>query len=837
MKRGLIFLLAMLFVMSSVLLVACNANVVKITLKDVPAEVTQGDVIDYSAISIDVEYDDGTTENIKLTDGVKYNNIDTSTTGNKTLTVSYMGKSDQKVIKVVPTEIDDETVTVVKVDNPEGYREYLRAIEEKEDDAKETEFYNREVIYTVGNDNGYVFVPEVTALDENTGFVTLTNVKTTYKLYVKSGEDFVEASEGQLETYLSNVDNNVYYFTKAAAESHEIFKLEVTLSEDYNAISGTISMSVSQVFEVVNGYNVYDALGLSVLDNKNIKSWASIKETALAWDNGKKLNEFGDVEQVVIHNNITVTANDLPDNYFWHVGDEAKRTGSMSYATAESLVPATLKDYLPGSLKEAWLGEDWEKVENDTEQRGLYVSNGIGISGNCLMLTYDSNANAADKSEKGIYIVHDYKQTTTATNRQYPESHYSFVVYTHASADKTEGANEREANIKGTRTIKNVYFAGQTQKTDDVSNPVGLMMLSADISGLKIINTISTQWYCNAQLDGVGMGTLKLEDCKFYESFSQMVFCWGIPTIDVTHCEMKRAGGPLFIIQTQTNGTNRNSVVTIDDTSNMESWLTGAETWFDINNLPSATVEQLFEVGTLSDMFAGTHYKDADGKVNLIAVVIPDPGDVFDNQKAIPGTLNVGEYTYAMQNSVFATATGLSDIATTGVNLIDTTLAAATGLLGSTETAMLQQLKAGFASMPTNAQIVSLKVAPIYQCGNAYGLFNGTSMSSMSAVKNDSYMQLYGGVKQVIPQIEALIAGLQQMGQDTTQAEALKAEWEALATQLGQVGELEIDDTAWATSWTAGTLAFWVNPGGLDAKNPDLTLKHFMVLFGECAVA
>ena len=817
MKKVLIFILAMLFVLSMVLLVACNATEVKITLKGVPTTVNFGEQIDYSKITIDVEYDNGKTENVKLTtSGVTYNQINTYQVGVQTLSVSYKGLSAKADIQVL-FELDIEKITVLNVRNTDGYREYQAAIQEKTD--KETEFYNRDVVYTVGNDNGYVFLPEVTwRYNGQTQPSSLPVVETDYILSIWNGSDWDELSETQLVTYLSNVENNTYYFTEQA--ENEKFKLVVTISDDYNLVSANVPTSVSQVFEVVSGYNVYDALGLSVLDNKNVKSWAEIKTKKLAWDNGKALNEFADVKQVVLHNNITVTANDLPDNYFWHVGDEAKRAGSMSYRTAEELVPTTLKDYLPGSLKEAWLGEDWEKLENDTEQRGLYVSNGIGISGNCLMLSYDSNVDAADKSSKGIYIVHDYKQTTTATNREYPESHYSFVVYTHASADKSNGGNEREeARIKGTRTIKNVYFYGETQKTDDISNPVGLMMLSADISGLEIINTISTRWYCNAQLDGVGMGTLKLQDCKFYESFSQMVFCWGIPQIDVTHCEMKRAGGPLFIIQTQTNGTDRNSVVTIDDTSNMESWLTGAETWFDINNLPSATVEQLFAIGTLPDSVVNTNYQK-DGKTNVLAVVIPDPGDVFKNQKAIPGTLNIGEAVYSMDDEIYKSILALNEISDTGSKLAQTTI----GAIGTN--ASVSALKKGFEDLALSP------VMPVYKSGTNYGYSDGKKFYPLSNLQ-----QLYGGALQVQAQLNT-VAGQYEAGGDSTTAAQLRA----LATQWGNLAATanlkKVGTYSASTSeWNAGHLAFWVNPGGLNSANPDLTLKHFMVLFGEGAAA
>ena len=823
MKKALILILALLMVMS-VVLAACDVKAAKITLKDVPEQVTVGEQIDYSKISIDVEYEDGKTENLSLTaSGVTYKALDTSKYGRQLLTVSYKGATDQAYVKVVPANVDVEKVEVAGVTYSEGYNAYREAIKEKTN--KDAEFYNRDVVYNVGNDNGYVCVPSVLYRYEGvmqSGYLPAESVYTTYKLSIKNGSNWDELSETQLETYLSNVENNTYYFTEQA--ENETFKLDITLSDIYNLISANIPITVSQVFEVVSGYNVYDALGLSVLDNKNVKSWAKIKTEKLDWDNGKALSEFADVKQVVIHNNIKVTADDLPDNYFWHVGDEAKREGSMSYNTAEGLVPTTLKDYLPGSLKEAWLGEDWEKLENDTEQRGLYVSNGIGISGNCLMLSYDSNVDAADKSSKGIYIVHDYKQTTTATDRQYPESHYSFVVYTHASADKTDGGNEREeAKIKGTRTIKNVYFYGETQKTDDVSNPVGLMMLSADISGLEIINTISTRWYCNAQLDGVGMGTLKLQDCKFYESFSQMVFCWGIPQIDVIHCEMKKAGGPLFIIQTRTgtgnSGKNRNSVVNIDDASNMESWLAGAETWFDINNLPSATVEQLFAIGTLSDNVVGTHYQK-NGKVNVIAVVIPDPGDVFKNQIAIPGTINIGESVYSMDDEIYKTILTLNTVSETGSTLAGTTQTA----LGKQAPASIAQLKKGFEDLALSP------VMPVYKSGTNYGYSDGKKFYELSQLQ-----QLYGGALQVQSQLNT-VAGQYEAGGDAATAAQLRA----LATQWGKLAATanlaKVGTYAGATSeWNAGQLAFWVNPGGLNASNPNLNLKHFMVLFGESA--
>ena len=92
-------------------------------------------------------------------------------------------------------------------------------------------------------------------------------------------------------------------------------------------------------------------------------------------------------------------------------------------------------------------------------------------------------------------------------------------------------------------------------------------------------------------------------------------------------------------------------------------------------------------------------------------------------------------------------------------------------------------------------------------------------------------MQLYGGITtKILPKIDQLIAA--SSGDQKAQAEQLKAQWQALATKLGYVGNLNIDESTWMQGWNAGHLAFWVNPGGLDAAHPNLNLKHFMVLFG-----
>ncbi len=836
MKKILIFLLAALFVVTGVMLVACNKTVTGIKIENAPSEVTRGAKIDYSKINIVVTYEDNSEETLKLTDkGVKYDPIDTSTTGSKTLAVTYGGKSTQSTILVKEGSIGADVTVSEYSDAGTGYRAYLEA--KKEQSNKETEFFNRSVSYKVGIDNGFVFLPNVTVVDSNDEEIVLDReqAKTTYKLSRKTNGSFATVAEAEQSTYLSKVENNVYYFTEEAVG--ETFKLDVTLSDEYELLDDNMNKTVSCEFDVTEGYNVYDALGLSVLDTLDVKAFADIKNTQLAWDS-KKLSEYTDVKWVIIHNNITVYPKDLPASYFWKTTDQAAVEGSKSYADVESLVPEDLKSLLPGSLKEVCRGENWEEG-GDSQQRALYVNNGTSISGNYLTLTYgvynpgEENNPAANK----IAIVHDMGMNANH-EAIYPESHTSFVGMTHV----LDGGVEGDDGIDKDRTIENVYFIGQNPKSEGTTTPAGLMMMTSDMKRVKLVNDIGNMWFCNATLDGVGVGELSIEKCKLYDSFSQMVFSWGAVKIDIKESEMKRAGGPVLILQTITTGTARNTEMTVDAASQLESWVTGSEMWFTINMGGSASViPKLIGVATAVDELGGHFKRVDDGKVqaNLVAIVIPEPQDVMVNQRAIPGAITVGEHRYAMENSMFGTLTNLGSIGTTGTALATQTEGAATHLSVELPQAFTV-LKQGLELL-SQAGNSALAVAPMYQCGNVFGFStDGKDVLSLTTPLSQlgnkdllsSIQQLYGGCQLVLQELGKLKTAYASNEQVLQQVEALITGWTDLATQLAPVGTYT-DPANFNQAWTGNNLAVWVNPGGLDTGNINTNLKHFMIMFGR----
>ena len=821
MKKVLVIILSLLFALSCLLLAACDTTVTSLEFENAPEQVVRGSTIDYSSIYVAATFEDGTTKTLPLTDKhVTHTNVDTSTIGQKKLTARYGGKSAETIITVVAEEISTDHVIVTEFNNTDGYNAYLAAKEEQSN--KQTEFYNRDEIYKVGNVNGYKFVPVITVLDEDLEEVSLSEsqIKTNYTLYTKeSNGSYTKVADNSV--YLNNVEHNVYYFNSNAVGV--TFKLEVSLAEGFEYIDDDMETTVEQEFVVVEGYNVYDALSLSVLDNLNTESWKSLKSHKNDWDNGKALSEFTNVKQVILHNNITLTADFLPDNYFWQKGANATEEGSQSYNDAYGKTPEHLQSYFQGSLREVNLGEAWEG-DSVKIQRALFVSDGIGLSGNYLTIGYDPNYNT--DGNNGLYVACGWN---TNSSTSYPEAHWSIIKYFQPSSDNP---------APNSATIENVYFIGEMGKDVDVNLPTGLMMMSSNITEVTVDNTIAADWYGNFVVDGEVYGTLNVSGCKMYSSFRQMIFSRRMKEINITNSELKGAGGPLMIIHTRTGSADdsvTNTNVNVDSVTNLESLVTGSEPWFEIC-LPgkSSVISQLL---TIASMPNPNYYKKVEATVNgeeveltqanLIAVVIPDPGDVFDNTHAIQGTINVGTHSYSMLDGVFNAMLNLSSTASTAVTVAQNTIDAMTQL--GQDTSSLQKLKAGFVTMTTAA--AKLKVAPVYKCGNVYGMFNGTKFESLSEeVKTEDFDSLYGGVRQVITQLTALVAGSE--GQQQATAQTLLTSWQAIELALRPLGTLDIPED-WSTSWNAKYITAWINPGGLDAAHPDISIKHFMVFLGE----
>ena len=789
MKKFTAFLLALTILVGCLAFVACDdtnkptAKLTGVAFKDgtMPSGFKQNQVIDYSKIILVLTYDNNTKKEVTLSDsGAKYDKLDVATPGKKVFSVTYGELTVSQDVEV--EELVDENIAVVTFGYPNGYKYYLA--QKGTQTNKETEFYKANEMYKVGSVNGYVFdatatVQDLTDIDSEP--TEVSDIKTTYNLYLNGNL----IGNADIAKYLSKVENNVYYFTDKAVGNQ--FKLAVTLNSGYKTGIAADKRTLTIEFEVVDGYNVYDAQGLSVLDNLDVKSWADYKSKEAnkrPWDE-HLLSEYADVKQVVLHNNITVEKKNLPDSYFWHKGDKATLSWEPSYESAlNECTPTHLKGLLEGSIKENYRGEAWEE-EGYRNQKALYVSNGIGVNGNYMTLGYkngltvekDGNGKDVIKADNGgIYIVCDFN---SSKDTMYNEPHTSFMAYHKHGAE----------NSQGTREVKNVTFIGNSGKTDIVNGPAELMMFQAKLDGVKLDNIVGNKWFCNAELD---LGTsVDITNCKFYDSFSQMVFGWYADTINVTNCEMKRSGGPLFILVTKTESEDRdeykasNTALNIDSVANMNSWLTGAEAWFTINlGAESASMaSQLLGLPKIVDNTAGSHFAQVSAdytvKSNVIAVLIPTPGDVFKNTSSLIGKIKVGDTEYGMDDQTFK------------------------GIIGSSAEA---------------------SVAPVFKSGS----------KDMTATmgQNVNYGYIAG-----IPDGKDVISGAAKLLNPTAgvMVPAIIQNWQALGLQAQPTEEqaTEIANKLWMDSWSkqhTDTFGLYINPAPLAGQSG---LKHFLMVFGE----
>lgn len=848
MKKTLAILLAVLLSLSVVALVACSdKKITKITVDGLPDEVELNDTEFYKKITVTVTYDDDSTETLAYNSkDVTIEGIDTSTKGTKIFKVLYGGLSAEKTYTVVDANVSD-SVVITNVANTEGYLDYLNNIKEQTN-AEET-FFNRENGYSVGTANGYWCLPEVTYIDDDGNDGTLDNPVTSFTL---SEDGLLVENVAQ---YVS-AENNIYYFTEAAIG--HTFTLAITLSDEYSLLKADTEKTITQEITIVDGYNVHDVLDLSVLDNLNNKSWSDIKTAVRPWNDGKKLAEFKDIKQVIIHNNITVTKDNLPSNYFWQKGETALGDGK-SYDSIKNLIPENFsEDLLVGSIKETYLGEAWENGRHKA-QRGLFVNNGIGVNGNYLKLSYESGLVVADDGtvtapNGGIYVVYDYNQAED-NRKDYPECHYSFVS---VRLDGSESYNSP--------TFENVYFVGQTNKTNNINMPAGLMMMGGIEVDSTIDNVIANQWFCNLEMDGIGSDepttTVNMLNCKFYDAFSQMVYSWYGKELNVINCELKRAGGPLFIMQCATDEATNPVATTlnIDSTANMESWVTGSESWFQINNLPASDIAQLLSLAgnldalgkhyTYQTEYAGQQYATC----NLIAVMIPAPDKVFTNQSTVHGKLNItdGEnddelIKQGLDEDVFNALLNLQGVAANGKTLGDALVEAYGAMLDNDTKGALATLIAGFDAIANDSTLAALKLAPVFKSGSDYILFNGTApvnIATLGETRDDdgnitfdglstNVQNLYGGVEQIIALLNGYAA--KQEGEAKAALENLAAQWTAVANGLKPLTNV-VSDMEWKANWEAnncGYATMFVNAGGLDMSKPNFDIKHFVVLFGE----
>lgn len=662
MKKSITLLLclSMVLALTMTTLVGCNnlgSQATAIEVVNPTTEYFVNDTINYDELQVKITYEDGTTKEGTLSK--------LKVTVSKEADLSKEGETSYTIALGALTFTVDITVTkapelVTAFSMPKFYVNYLTASKDREEGAEEKrgDFRVTGEAYEVGNVNKFIFRPTAVALDDNDNAVTISNAKTTAKVYEKATLDseYVLVQESDLEGIVT-IENNTYKFTEEAAGKY--YKVEVTLDGEEYSLSGMKEEDCTVEFEclvVDGGYNVYDQIGLSVMNDLGSSHWTDIwncnidanyvlsaKEDSLKLEaDDKPLCEYvGNIDWVILHTSFELDADLLPDYYFWTEETEGYQTAYnelTGHAELQQKLVGSLRDGVGNGIQFRVMNVDGNGYAAQTGigvnmQKAFYSTYKVSVSGN-----YNSITTPTEASEGGrnLYAVLDYSDDGDRVN---PTPHWQ-IMQMHQS--KIEG-QAREF------TLKNLAMTGNCGQ-QDTSNvvPAGLIMLNCYGTGVNIENLVGNSFYTNVTCDAYGETRFNADYVKLYNAYSNMFYLWRAK-VNLTECDFIGSGGPLFILcdgnptdpaRTDEAGPN----LTVDDKSVLQAFATGDESWYKLYNAqPLVANIKTMDGAIFNNVYKTIRFtKDSNGNavpytknstgleyVNVIAAIICEPGDLL----------------------------------------------------------------------------------------------------------------------------------------------------------------------------------------------------------------
>lgn len=593
------------------------AYVKSLSLQNLKTEYVAGETFEPSCTVV-MTYSDGAAETRAHDgEGISYSTVDTSSVGDKTFAVTYKLVRNGEILNTISCEAQIAVAgaaTLTMFSEPDIYTAYTT----NKKVTGSQGFSDTSALYTAGDDNPLVLLPHATDADHE----TMASVQTKATVEMKGEQGGYAALEGeQLAAYVA-IDGakNYYDFTDAAVgktfritvEPADIYELDVTSGRGF-----TIEVSV------IDGYNVYNAQGLAAFDNRTGSAWDDYKPTVtFPWD-GKPLSSFAP-SGIVLHGNITVTAADLPSAFFWHEGDadfaavKSKLSG-WYYENSDGTTP--LSGYLEGSLRE---GNLFPGGNGDVRQAALYEHIGSGtVYGNYMTVTMGETL-------KVVYDRDMYDKTSF--DKGVTETHFSAFAFNTKEDAQTEYRSE----------MRNVHLVGNTQRTEN-NGPQGIMMVHNVSNDLLIENVVGNNFFTNITTDLDFYGNLTIDQCKFYDSFSNMIYDWSTQSVTVRDSVMSGAGGPLLLAVDHDNDRETGGAATpvswTIENSTLTNWVTGQEAWFALNDV--TPLAGMLRAMAMKIGNAKYDFVDSSNKLNMVAALISQPSKVMSNDKTLYASLSV----------------------------------------------------------------------------------------------------------------------------------------------------------------------------------------------------
>ncbi len=636
MKKALAALMALTMLSSASLVSGCGAGSREITSIVVvggsyDATYTLNETVTFEGMGITAKFNDASEEAVALQDVKFYLNGEditanlnkiTESVGVKSIVVEYNGK---KVTITVSVSSDTsggdgsgETTTPVKVAGFERPASYVSHLSQKNaagkaaygEEGYEAQFMKGEDMYVAGDDNAFKFLPTLRFLNANNdpetalAFTSKTDVSmkngdeyVALEVRAADGENLVEYFSGEDVYLTANTSNNTYDFTEIAIEKQ--FKLSVKPAGNFQYTGSAVECEVS----VVDGFNVYNARQLSVVDNgadaDRGNPWADIKEA----EGLTGVNPAA----VILHNDILMTAEDIPTSLTYTLSEDVTYYREADAATKANPVKGSntfIYDKVDIYNRVMRAGESFKIYGNyfniDLSQMPLVASFANEYSGD-----YES-----DGSNAQLFRVNGEGTIDVAPTSQ-------FAV--------------ENINVKGNANISDLVYvdADNNQKSVYAGGLIFYKSMGTNTTFDNMMARTNFITYISEDANN----TLTVKNTKAYDSYSNTAYLWGKSEVNFENCNFERTGGPLMLVVHKdiAGGKDDFPTVTADEDCVLKNFVTGQEFWF---NSYGAT-ELIATLRAMNPLFTGTtayltegaitnSFLNADDKLNMICAIIPN---------------------------------------------------------------------------------------------------------------------------------------------------------------------------------------------------------------------
>lgn len=574
-----------------------------------------GDAVDFTDIILTAKYNDGDTESVALNSVKIYlddedvtNNLSkiTETKGEKMLRFVYTTEYGEKEHKIsitvneknpeTPENPDDppaqQKTKITTLNTPDFVAKYKAQIQSATNDKTEVgfegKFFKNEgtEYYVVGDDNAFKFLPVASSFDlEEMEVVTLENFVADSTVLIWKDDDFValtkQTKEGAQfvyeykdgDTVLVTEDASKNQFDFADGAIGGVFRLSVKPSATVYEVDESVNSVVFDV-QIVDGYNVYDAKDLAVIDNSGRDEWAALKATyglTNVTTNG-----------VILHQNTVMSAENIPEAFYYTLADDYEvyykdETGASKKPEELGLTRTYFYDQYDFSDGRGFV--EIYKRNLSAGQAFAFYGNYFEFDASKLPLV---SSFAPDKDKNG--------NTLSADDTWYGGDFSNVTLLKFTGKVNTTG-NEDEAltfnNIAIRGNAENQQITLDTAKTKGAKGETlvragGVIFAKTGQAKASFENSRTYNFFIS--FFGDPGATVNYNRTKVYDSFQDAVFAWSNTTINITNSYFKRAGGPMIIMwhgyPDEANPETRIPQVFIDANSEVDTTLTGAETWF-----------------------------------------------------------------------------------------------------------------------------------------------------------------------------------------------------------------------------------------------------------------